>query len=89
MAELAAAGVASLLVPFPHAVDDHQSANARFLSAAGAAILLPQDQLTPECLVEIRSLSRGQLAQMAEKARQLARPDAAANVAQICAELAN
>jgi UDP-N-acetylglucosamine:LPS N-acetylglucosamine transferase len=48
VAELAAAGVASLLVPFPHAVDDHQTSNARFLSSAGAAILLPQDQLTPE-----------------------------------------
>jgi UDP-N-acetylglucosamine--N-acetylmuramyl-(pentapeptide) pyrophosphoryl-undecaprenol N-acetylglucosamine transferase len=44
VAELAAAGVASLLVPFPHAVDDHQTSNARFLSSAGAAILLPQDQ---------------------------------------------
>jgi hypothetical protein len=44
VAELAAAGVASLLVPFPHAVDDHQTSNARFLSSAGAAILLPQDR---------------------------------------------
>jgi UDP-N-acetylglucosamine--N-acetylmuramyl-(pentapeptide) pyrophosphoryl-undecaprenol N-acetylglucosamine transferase len=88
VAELAAAGVASLLVPFPHAVDDHQTSNARFLSSAGAAILLPQDQLTPERLAEIRNLSRQQLAQMAEKARELARPDATAVVAQACAELA-
>ena len=50
VAELAAAGVASLLVPYPYAVDNHQTANARFLSSAGAAILLPQDQLTPERL---------------------------------------
>ena len=89
VAELAAAGVASLLVPFPHAVDDHQTSNARFLSSAGAAILLPQDQLTPERLAEIRNLSRQQLAQMAEKARALARPEATAAVAQVCAELAH
>ena len=88
VAELAAAGVASLLVPYPHAVDDHQTANARFLSTAGAAILLPQDQLTPERLAEIRNLSRDQLAQMAEKARELARPEATADVAQACAQLA-
>ena len=84
VAELAAAGVASLLVPYPHAVDDHQTANARFLSKAGAAILLPQDQLTPERLAEIKNLSRSQLAQMAEKARELARPEATAEVARIC-----
>ena len=88
VAELAAAGVASLLVPFPHAVDDHQTSNARFLSNAGAAILLPQDRLTPQHLAEIRNLSRQQLTQMAEKARELARPEATAAVAQACAELA-
>ncbi|OHC64398.1 MAG: undecaprenyldiphospho-muramoylpentapeptide beta-N-acetylglucosaminyltransferase [Rhodocyclales bacterium RIFCSPLOWO2_02_FULL_63_24] len=88
VAELAAAGVASLLVPFPHAVDDHQTSNARFLSNAGAAILLPQDQLTPARLAEIRNLSRSQLAQMAEKARALARPEATAAVAAICQEVA-
>jgi UDP-N-acetylglucosamine--N-acetylmuramyl-(pentapeptide) pyrophosphoryl-undecaprenol N-acetylglucosamine transferase len=88
IAELAAAGVASLLVPFPHAVDDHQTSNARFLSNAGAAILLPQTELTPERLTEIRRLSREQLCQMAEKARALARPEATAGVAVICKELA-
>ncbi len=88
VAELAAAGVASLLVPFPHAVDDHQTSNARFLSNAGAAILLPQDQLTPGRLAELRNLSRQQLTQMAEKARELARPEATAAVAQACVELA-
>ena len=50
VAELAAAGVASILVPFPHAVDDHQTANARFLANAGAAILLPQNELSAEKL---------------------------------------
>lgn len=88
VAELAAAGVASLLVPYPHAVDDHQTANARFLSAAGAAILLPQQEMTPARLAEIGNLSRQQLAQMAEKARALARPEATAEVARICREVA-
>jgi UDP-N-acetylglucosamine--N-acetylmuramyl-(pentapeptide) pyrophosphoryl-undecaprenol N-acetylglucosamine transferase len=88
VAELAAAGVASILIPFPHAVDDHQSSNARFLSNAGAAILLPQTELTPERLTDIRHLSRHQLAQMAEKARALARPDATLEVAALCKELA-
>jgi UDP-N-acetylglucosamine--N-acetylmuramyl-(pentapeptide) pyrophosphoryl-undecaprenol N-acetylglucosamine transferase len=87
VAELAAAGVASLLVPFPHAVDDHQTSNARFLSSAGAAILLPQDQLTPVRLAEIGNLSRQQLTEMADKARALARPEATVAVAQVCAEL--
>jgi UDP-N-acetylglucosamine--N-acetylmuramyl-(pentapeptide) pyrophosphoryl-undecaprenol N-acetylglucosamine transferase len=68
-------------------VDDHQTGNARFLSAAGAAILLPQTELTPETLSQLRTLSRAQLLQMAERARALAKADAAATVAQICAEL--
>lgn len=87
IAELAAAGVASVLVPFPHAVDDHQTANARFLSRAGAAMLLPQAELTPERLAELRHLSRDQLKEMAEKARELAMPDATAAVASICEEV--
>jgi UDP-N-acetylglucosamine--N-acetylmuramyl-(pentapeptide) pyrophosphoryl-undecaprenol N-acetylglucosamine transferase len=88
VAELAAAGVASILVPFPHAVDDHQTVNARFLTAAGAAILLPQDALTPERLADLRRLPRQQLIQMAERARNLARPDATAALAAACAALA-
>ena len=48
----------------------------------------PMDQLTPQHLAELRNLSRQQLAQMAEKARALARPDATAAVAQVCAQLA-
>ena len=88
VAELAAAGVASILVPYPHAVDDHQTGNARFLASAGAAMLLPQDQLTPERLADIGRLPRQQLLQMAEKARALARPDATAAVAQACIDIA-
>jgi UDP-N-acetylglucosamine--N-acetylmuramyl-(pentapeptide) pyrophosphoryl-undecaprenol N-acetylglucosamine transferase len=88
VAELAAAGVASILVPFPHAVDDHQTGNARFLSSAGGAILLQQTEMTPESVSLIRNYSRGQLLQMAERARALARPDAAAEVARMCEEVA-
>ena len=88
IAELAAAGVASILVPFPHAVDDHQTGNARFLANAGAAILLPQAELTPERLALIRAMTRDQLLQMAEKARALAKPDATAAVANVCVEIA-
>jgi UDP-N-acetylglucosamine--N-acetylmuramyl-(pentapeptide) pyrophosphoryl-undecaprenol N-acetylglucosamine transferase len=88
IAELAAAGVASILVPFPHAVDDHQTGNARFLANAGAAILLPQAELTPETLALIRNMDRDQLLQMAEKARELAKPDAATAVANACKEIA-
>jgi UDP-N-acetylglucosamine--N-acetylmuramyl-(pentapeptide) pyrophosphoryl-undecaprenol N-acetylglucosamine transferase len=88
VAELAAAGVASILVPFPHAVDDHQTGNARFLVNVGGAFLLPQGELTPEAIALIRNYSRGQLLEMAEKARSLAKPDATDEVANICAESA-
>ncbi len=88
IAELAAAGVASILVPFPHAVDDHQTGNAKFLVNVGGAFLLPQPDLTPESIALIRNYSRGQLLEMAEKARSLAKPDAAEEVANICAESA-
>ena len=86
VAELAAVGVASILVPFPHAVDDHQTANAKFLSSAGAAFLLPQNEMTPESISLIRNYTRGQLLQMAEHARTLAKPHAAAEVARVCEE---
>jgi UDP-N-acetylglucosamine--N-acetylmuramyl-(pentapeptide) pyrophosphoryl-undecaprenol N-acetylglucosamine transferase len=89
VAELAAGGVASILVPFPHAVDDHQTANARFLSEAGAAVLLPQSEMTPEKLAEqLRDLLRQRLLAMANAARVLARPEATREVANIVALLA-
>ena len=89
IAELAACGVASLLVPYPYAVDDHQTANARFLADKGAAILLPQNELSPERIANlIRSLDRGKLLEMSRKARALGKPDAARVVAQRCRELA-
>jgi UDP-N-acetylglucosamine--N-acetylmuramyl-(pentapeptide) pyrophosphoryl-undecaprenol N-acetylglucosamine transferase len=89
IAELSAGGMASILVPFPHAVDDHQSANARFLADSGAAVLIQQRDLTPEKLADlIRSLDRAKLLEMARRARALGKPDAARVVAQRCMELA-
>jgi UDP-N-acetylglucosamine--N-acetylmuramyl-(pentapeptide) pyrophosphoryl-undecaprenol N-acetylglucosamine transferase len=92
VAELAAAGLASVLVPYPYAVDDHQTANGLYLSENGAAILLPQTDLTAESLSEHLSRllqSPERLLQMGEKAKELARPDATAEVAAIVAELAD
>lgn len=89
IAELAAAGVASVLVPFPHAVDDHQTTNAKFLSEAGAALLLPQAELTSQKLAQVlREFTREKLLAMAQQARALAKPDATRRVAQVCVELA-
>lgn len=88
VAELSVAGVASVLVPYPHAVDDHQTANARWLAERGAAILLPQRELSPERLASLlASLDRARLAEMARRARALGRPDAARAVADGCASL--
>jgi len=91
VAELAAAGVASILVPFPHAVDDHQTKNARYLADRGAAIVLPQRELDAgrlSRLLDELARARERLREMAEAARTLARPDAAARVAERCLEAA-
>ncbi len=89
VAELACAGVASILVPFPHAVDDHQTGNAKFLSARGAAILLPQAEMSAGRLADLlRGLTRERLLDMAEKAQALGKPDATESVARACMELA-
>ena len=89
IAELAAAGVASVLIPLPIAVDDHQTHNARFLSEQGAAVLLPQSELSAEKLAQLlRGFSREKLLAMAQAARSQAKPDATRQVAQVCAELA-
>ena len=90
--ELAAAGVAAVLVPFPHAVDDHQTRNARFLSDAGAAVLVRESDLTPallrELLLEFAS-ARERLLTMATRARRLSVPDAAERVTSWCMEAAH
>ncbi len=92
VSELAAAGVAAILVPFPAAVDDHQTHNARFLLERGAAVLLPDRELTAERVAaELLRLGsdRAGLQQMAERARSLARPSSAEDVAAICLAIAN
>lgn len=85
--ELAAVGLGSILVPYPHAVDDHQTANARWLCENDAALLLPDSELTPATLagmlVELGT-DRGRLQAMAINARHLAKPRAAAEVAAVC-----
>jgi UDP-N-acetylglucosamine--N-acetylmuramyl-(pentapeptide) pyrophosphoryl-undecaprenol N-acetylglucosamine transferase len=89
VAELACAGVPAVLVPFPFAVDDHQTGNAEFLSEAGAAWLIQQKDLSADKLAAlIGGLDREKLAAMADKARALAKPDATARVADICEALA-
>jgi UDP-N-acetylglucosamine--N-acetylmuramyl-(pentapeptide) pyrophosphoryl-undecaprenol N-acetylglucosamine transferase len=89
VAELAAAGVASVLIPFPFAVDDHQTFNAKFLSEHGAAKLMPQTELTAEKLAKLISeMSREKLLEMALQARSLAKAEAAKQVAMVCAALA-
>ncbi len=89
LAELCAAGVGALLVPFPLAVDDHQTRNAEYLVARGAARLLPQgDELVLRLCAALRELApnRAALLAMAEAARAAALTDATARVADICIE---
>lgn len=89
VSELAVAGIASVLVPFPHAVDDHQTQNARFIARCGGAVVLPQTELTPEKLAAtLRGFTREYLRDMAERARSTAKPNATQTVARVCEELA-
>jgi UDP-N-acetylglucosamine--N-acetylmuramyl-(pentapeptide) pyrophosphoryl-undecaprenol N-acetylglucosamine transferase len=86
LAEIAAAGLPALLVPFPHAVDDHQTANARSFVEAGAARLIPESaQLASQLGEALRELAADPAARlaMAEAARALAHADAAERVAEI------
>ncbi|MEZ5645816.1 MAG: undecaprenyldiphospho-muramoylpentapeptide beta-N-acetylglucosaminyltransferase [Burkholderiaceae bacterium] len=87
--EVAAVGAAALLVPFPHAVDDHQTTNARFLVDAGAAWVVPQGELTPASLADrLRQLQRTQLMEMAVKAKQMEKTQAVEAVVKACEQLA-
>ena len=91
VSELAAAGIGSVLVPFPHAVDDHQTSNAEFLSEAGAAEIIPEPELGTEFLAQtLRRLlgDRATLMSMAAAARSVAVPDSAERVARLCLEVA-
>lgn len=85
LAEIAAVGVGAILIPFPFAIDDHQTRNAQALAAADAAVLVPQATLTPERLAAaLQALDRPRLLAMAVRARSLGRPQAAAVVADAC-----
>jgi UDP-N-acetylglucosamine--N-acetylmuramyl-(pentapeptide) pyrophosphoryl-undecaprenol N-acetylglucosamine transferase len=89
VAEIAAAGIASVLVPYPYSVDDHQTTNARFLADRGAALLIPQGELTAQRLAEVFStFTRERLLAMAQAARSAGKPEATRSVAQVCMELA-
>ncbi|MCX4028315.1 undecaprenyldiphospho-muramoylpentapeptide beta-N-acetylglucosaminyltransferase [Endozoicomonas sp. SM1973] len=90
ISELASAGVAALLVPYPFAVDDHQTKNAEFLVRNEAAVLMPQSTLTVDKLVDMLidfSKSPEKLVAMATNAHQLAEPAATDKVVQHCLEI--
>ncbi len=93
VSELAAAGLGAILVPYPHAVDDHQTANARHLADHGGAEILPQTQLNAASLSAILTRllgNRAHLLAMAQAARARAEPDAAGHIAAAClAEIAS
>lgn len=87
ISELANAGVGAILVPYPYAVDDHQTANAHYLTNVGAAILIQQEQLIPklkDSLTELMQAGRTKLIDMAKAARALSKPNATKTVAEIC-----
>ena len=91
VSELAAAGLPSILVPFPHAIDDHQTANANILVAAGGALLMPQDQMSEKTLSKlVADLIRppSKLPKMSDCARSVAVLGSAEKVASKCMELA-
>ncbi len=91
IAEVAAAGLASILVPYPYAVDDHQTANGAYLSDNGAAILMQQTEFNKDSASKVlQSLltDREKIVSMSIKARKLAKPTATDEVAAICAQLA-
>jgi len=91
VAELSAAGLPAIFVPFPSAVDDHQTANARPMTDAGAAALMPETDLSDESLASLLQhwlASRDALLQRALKSRALAHPDALSRITNYCLEVA-
>jgi UDP-N-acetylglucosamine--N-acetylmuramyl-(pentapeptide) pyrophosphoryl-undecaprenol N-acetylglucosamine transferase len=91
VAEATAAGKPAIFVPFPQAADDHQRRNAEAIVEGGAAVLVPQAELTPQRLTEVVTQlfgDPGRLKQMAERARGLSHHDAAGRVARMVGELA-
>ncbi|WP_102157188.1 undecaprenyldiphospho-muramoylpentapeptide beta-N-acetylglucosaminyltransferase [Coxiella endosymbiont of Rhipicephalus microplus] len=90
VSEIAAVGVASIFIPYPYAVDDHQLYNGRFLEQAGAAIIIPEKLLTAKCLIfyfKQFAHDRNRLLRMAECARNLAEPKAVQNIINECKKL--
>lgn len=87
--EIATAGLAAVFVPLPSAVDDHQTANAKFLADMNAAKICPQAEMTPDSLAKLLKplMNRQLLQEMAVKARQQAQPDAAQHVVRLIQEL--
>jgi UDP-N-acetylglucosamine--N-acetylmuramyl-(pentapeptide) pyrophosphoryl-undecaprenol N-acetylglucosamine transferase len=87
--ELAAVGAAAVFVPFPAAVDDHQTANARFLVDTGAGWLVQQSVLSAQNLAEmLENIERSTLVEKAQKAKAMQKLEAAQRVAQACEEVA-
>ena len=85
VAELAAAGVASILVPYPFAVDDHQTFNAKYLSDKGAAVLIQQKDLNLEKLIDVmKHMDREKTLEMSTKARNLGKPESTKLVTEAC-----
>lgn len=92
VAELAAAGKASVLVPYPHAIDDHQTRNANWLADKQAACVVQQDELLQEATLQKLAdilTDRATLRAMGERAAALSQPDAGERVAKRCLEFAN
>jgi len=90
VSEITAAGVAAILIPFPFAIDDHQTKNAQWLAQNDAAIVKSQDELTPELMNKLLcelSSNRERLCELACRARHLAHPESAHSVANICQEI--
>ncbi len=88
--ELAAVGAAAVYVPFPHAVDDHQTTNARFVVDAGGGWLLPQSELTPQRLAQLlQTVTRDELLQRAQAAKALEKTEATSRIVAACEELAS
>jgi UDP-N-acetylglucosamine--N-acetylmuramyl-(pentapeptide) pyrophosphoryl-undecaprenol N-acetylglucosamine transferase len=84
VSELAAAGLPSILVPYPYAIDDHQTANARYLCDANAGLMISEDLLTVELLADLINRVSNNLKAMSAATQQCARLDATAKVADIC-----
>jgi UDP-N-acetylglucosamine--N-acetylmuramyl-(pentapeptide) pyrophosphoryl-undecaprenol N-acetylglucosamine transferase len=89
ISEVAAMGLPAILIPLPNAIDDHQMANACYLSDAGAGFILPQKDLNTKNLIELITKAQQQLEAMTKAAKQCARMDATAVVAQFCISEAN